>query len=99
MSVVKILAQRLQLPGLEFSHLHAAPRVASSNQRGVHQLQYGTLTESMWNRFGAPALLAEEPLEQVRGSRHLAMCQRQLLMRDAGVEVLANAEMRPRPNV
>ncbi len=73
MGVLKILAQRLQLPGLEFSHLHAAPRVTGANQCGVHQLQYGTLTEGMWDGLGAPALLAEEPLEQVSGSRHLAM--------------------------
>jgi len=65
MSIVKILAQRLQLPGFEFSHLHSAPRVAGPNQCGVHQLQSGTFTESMWDRFDAQALLAEEPLEQV----------------------------------
>jgi len=49
----------------------------------VHQLHDRPLAEGMLDELRAPALLEEQPLEEIRGSDHFAMAERKLHMCDA----------------
>ena len=88
MSPVEFLANRAELPLLELADRQAAPAVSGADQGGVHELQHRPLAERMRDDFRAPALLEEEPLEEIGGANHLAMAQREAQMGDAGLEVI-----------
>ena len=60
---VQVFAQLVQLLHLEFSDHHPPPTVTRTNQCGIHELQYRTLTECMRNRLGAPTLFQKQPFE------------------------------------
>lgn len=46
-NALQILAQCLQLPSLEFRHLHTALTLRGTNQCGVHELQRGPFAEGV----------------------------------------------------
>ena len=91
MSPVEFLTNRAKLPLLELADRQAAPAVGRADDGGVHELQHWPLSERVRDDLRAPALLKEEPLEQIRGPDHLAMPQRETQMGDAGVEVVGEA--------
>src|SRR5438270_8938186 len=74
----------------------AGAGLARTDERGVHELEHGTLAKGMGNDLGSPALLAEDPLEHVGGARCAPMRNRKLQVRDAGVEVVEEARRRAR---
>src|SRR5215469_3557713 len=58
-----------QLTLLELGDLDPTPALGGTNERGIHQLQNGTLAKGMRDHLGAPPFLAEQPLEQI-GNRY-----------------------------
>src|SRR5512147_2620024 len=74
---------RVQLLEFEFADHDSSPRLARTNQRGVDQfaVDHRSLAERMRNHFRAPALFAEQPLEQIRGANQAAMGNRQSQVR------------------
>src|SRR5436190_6100096 len=66
---VDLLSDCSELMLLEFGDADAAPAVGGADQRGIHQLQDGALAKGMRDDFGAPPLLAKQPLQQI-GNRY-----------------------------
>jgi hypothetical protein len=65
------------LPLLELANLVATPAISGANDSRVHQLQHRPLAERMRDDLRAPALLEEEPLEQIRGADRPPMTERE----------------------
>ena|SRR5215831_10360128 len=62
---VELVPQRSQLPLLELADDDAPPPIGRADDRGVHQLQHGALTEGMRHDLGPAPLLEEEALQEV----------------------------------
>jgi hypothetical protein len=77
MGAIELLADRAQLTLLELADGEAAPAVGGPDDRGVHELQHGALTEGMRDDLGSPALLEKEPLEQVGRADDAPMAERE----------------------
>src|SRR5436190_8609967 len=92
--VVDLLSDRLELTLLEFTDADAAPAFGATDQRRIHQLQDGALAKSMWDDFGAPALLAKQALQEIGGADRPAVSEREAQMRDAGLEIILEAGYR-----
>jgi len=86
--LVDFLADCLQLALLELGDPDPAPALSRANERGVHQLQDGTLAKGMRDHLGAPPFLAEQPLEQIGGADCSTMAKRETQMCDARLEVV-----------
>jgi hypothetical protein len=56
---IDLVADCLELALLELGDADAAPALGGTNERGIHQLQDGTLAKGMRDHLGAPALLTE----------------------------------------
>src|SRR5438477_7633663 len=91
MSAIELLADRPQLTLLELTDGEAAPTVGGADHGRIHELQHGALPEGVRDDLRAPALLQEEPLEQVRGADYAPMAERKAQVSDAGVEIVAEA--------
>ena len=74
-----------ELTLLELGDAQAAPAFGGTDQRRINQLQDGALAESMGDHFGAPPLLAKQPLQQIGGTDRPAMAEREAQVRDAGL--------------
>jgi hypothetical protein len=68
------------------------PRQRSAADHGaVHQLQDRPLAERVGDDLEPPALLQEQPLEEIRGPERPAVGDREAQVRDAGLEVVRKA--------
>nr|WP_235893179.1 hypothetical protein [Pelomicrobium methylotrophicum] len=87
MTFVQVLAKLLELPEFELRDHDVLPGLACADERNVHELEHRSLAKGLRNHLGAPALFAEQALEQVGRARGAPMRDRQLKVRDASVEV------------
>src|SRR5262245_24797326 len=72
----ELAVNRSELALLKLADRDAAPAIRGANDGRVHQLEHGPLTERVRDDLGAPALLEEEPLEEIRRPDHLAVAER-----------------------
>ena len=91
MSAIELVADGSQLATFEFGHAQAAPALGPSDERGIHQLEHGTLVQGMRDDFGAPPFLAEQSLEQIGGSDRAPVRERKTQMGYARFEILLQA--------
>ena len=73
--LVQFVAQEIELAQLELGDPNATLGVRGTQQRRVHELHDRALAKGMWNHLRAPALFAEEPLQEIRRPGRLAMRQ------------------------
>src|SRR5437588_9406890 len=85
---VDLLSDCPELTLLELDDPDPAPTFGGANERGIHQLQDRTLAKSMRDDFGAPALLTEQPFQQIGGADRPAMAERKTQLRNARLEVV-----------
>lgn len=92
MFFIALLTDRFELPRLEDTHANAPPALGAADQCRVHQLQHRPLTvEEVRDDLRLPAILDEQPLEQVGGADHLAVSDGEAQVRDARFEVILEA--------
>ena len=60
---VELVADRGELPQLEFAHAQAAPTFGRPDQGGIDQLEHGAFAERVRDDLGASPCLTEQPLE------------------------------------
>src|SRR6516165_1173946 len=93
---VDLVTDCLELTLLELADPDAAPAFGSADQRCVHQLEDGALTESMRDHLSAPPFLAKQSLQQIGGADRPAMAEWEPEMRDAGLEIILETGHRAR---
>jgi hypothetical protein len=93
---IEQLAKSFELLEFELGDHDVLPGRARADERGVHELEHRPLAKGVRNDLGTPARLAEEPLEHVRRARRAPVRNRQLQVRDTGVEVIEKAARRAR---
>ena len=80
----------------ELGEAQSAPALGGADQRAEHEFQHRLLAEAVGNDLQAPALLDEQPFEQVRRSRHAPIGDGQTEVGDARLEIVVKAGERAR---
>jgi hypothetical protein len=83
-SAIEFVADRRQLTLVELGYPEPTPALGGTDQCRIHQLEHGALAEGMRDHLGPPALLAEQPLEQVGGMDRTPVREREAQMGNAG---------------
>lgn len=86
--MIEFLPDRLHLAALEVGDLDRAPALGGADHGTEHELEHGFLAEGVGDDLEPPALLDEEPFEQVCRPDRPAVGDRQAQVRDAGLEVV-----------
>ena len=81
-----------KLLAVTIGHRDPVPALARPDQRGIDELQAAPFIKEARDDFGAPALLQEAALDQVRRAHVLAMGDRQFQVRHAGFPVDLNRD-------
>ena len=84
---------------LELGESQAAPAVRGADERAEHEFEHRLLAEAVGDDFEPPALLDEQPFEQVRRPDDSAMGDGQPQVGDAGFEVVLETSKRARQEI
>ena len=73
---------------LDLTHTHILPALTGLHQGGKHQLQAALLILETRDRFGAPPLFLESPLNQARCPNALEVQRRTAQEAEAGFQIV-----------
>ena len=83
-----MLAQALKLFELELRDHQPLPALAGAHQRGEDEFEHRPVAKGMRDHLGFPPLFAKQTLKEVGGAGGAPVGNRQLKMRDLGLEVI-----------